>query len=88
MLYPLSYRGAARLIVLCRRPGFQSHAPSTHGCRDYPEKDKRKGPHLLGRAVGAISEEEDMTLTRYRLPSTSEYPGGRIVTSCDFFVGY
>ena len=87
MLYPLSYRGAARLIVLCRRQGFQSPAHSYYCCRDYPEKDKRKGPHLLGRAVGAISEEEDMTLTKYRLPPAREFPGGRIVTSCDFFVG-
>jgi len=51
----------------------------------FSQKDK-KSPHLLGRAVGAFSLEEDMTLISIRILLSCEFHGGRIVTSCEYFI--
>lgn len=84
MLYPLSYRGTPQTIVLWLRDGFHMIANSNHGSLFLPKG--QKSPHLLGRAVGAFSLEEDMTLISIRILLSCEFPGGILVTSCEYTV--
>jgi hypothetical protein len=49
-------------------------------------KAKEKAPTGLVELVGAVSQEEDMTLITYRLTPLREILGEQFVTSCEYFV--